>query len=148
MTYHWVCNKSNTTGATRGALTACPSGAPEFTLLFNGITLFLFFSVVLVYYYMSSGFFSFFWTLYCMSFNWGLLITSLVYSVFSYLYRYIFPVQPTFDSMNSTFDKSWYIDDPLIPKGGKYITYIICVCGILYPAYKDTLPDIRIANSR
>jgi hypothetical protein len=36
-------------------------------------------------------------------------MTSLVYSVFSYLYRYIFLVKPTFDSMNSTFDKSWYI---------------------------------------
>ena len=29
--YHRVCNKSNTTGATSGAETAYPSGAPEFT---------------------------------------------------------------------------------------------------------------------
>ena len=31
MTYHRVCNWSNTTGATNGAGTAYPSGAPEFT---------------------------------------------------------------------------------------------------------------------
>jgi len=30
MTYHRVCNKSNTTGATRRTGTAYPSGAPEF----------------------------------------------------------------------------------------------------------------------
>jgi hypothetical protein len=31
ITYHRVCNKSNMTGATRGAKTAHPSGAHEFT---------------------------------------------------------------------------------------------------------------------
>ena len=31
MTYHWVCNSSNRTGATSGAGTAYPSWAPEFT---------------------------------------------------------------------------------------------------------------------
>ena len=31
MTYHRVCNEINTTGATGGAGTAYPSGAPEFT---------------------------------------------------------------------------------------------------------------------
>jgi hypothetical protein len=31
MTYHQVCNKSNTTGDTCGAGTANPSGAPELT---------------------------------------------------------------------------------------------------------------------
>jgi hypothetical protein len=30
-TYHRVCNKSSKTGATNGAGTAYPSGAPEFT---------------------------------------------------------------------------------------------------------------------
>jgi len=30
MTYHWVCNKSNMTGAISGEGTAYPSGAPEF----------------------------------------------------------------------------------------------------------------------
>ena len=30
-TYHIVCNKSNTTGATDGTGTVCPSGEPEFT---------------------------------------------------------------------------------------------------------------------
>ena len=29
MTYHWVCSWSNTTGATSGAGTAYPSGAPS-----------------------------------------------------------------------------------------------------------------------
>ena len=37
MTYHRVCNYINTTGATSGAGTACPSGAPEFTLGFSGV---------------------------------------------------------------------------------------------------------------
>jgi len=31
MTYHWVRNKSNTTGVVSGAGTAYPSGAPEYT---------------------------------------------------------------------------------------------------------------------
>ncbi len=34
MTYHRVCNWSNTTGGTSGAGTAYPSGASEFTLSF------------------------------------------------------------------------------------------------------------------
>jgi len=34
MTYHWVCNKSNTTGVTSGTGTAYPSREPEFTLSF------------------------------------------------------------------------------------------------------------------
>jgi hypothetical protein len=37
MTYHRVCNKINTTGATSGAGTAYPSGAPEFTPCFSGV---------------------------------------------------------------------------------------------------------------
>ena len=36
-TYQGVCNKSNTTGATSGAGTACPSGAPEFNPDFSGV---------------------------------------------------------------------------------------------------------------
>jgi hypothetical protein len=37
MTYHRVCNQINTTGATSGAGTAYPSGAPEFTPIFSGV---------------------------------------------------------------------------------------------------------------
>ena len=37
MTYHWVCNKCNTTGVTCGAGTDHPSGAPEFTTVFSGV---------------------------------------------------------------------------------------------------------------
>jgi len=37
MTYQWVCNKNNTTGATSGAGTAYLSGAPEFTYTFLGV---------------------------------------------------------------------------------------------------------------
>jgi hypothetical protein len=37
MTYHRVCNKSNTTGATSGAGTAYYLGAPEFTSGFSKI---------------------------------------------------------------------------------------------------------------
>ena len=36
ITYHRVCDKSNTTGATCGAGTAYPSGAPDFTPGFSG----------------------------------------------------------------------------------------------------------------
>ena len=36
-TYHGICNKSKTTGATSGAGTAHPSVAPEFTLGFSGV---------------------------------------------------------------------------------------------------------------
>jgi len=37
MTYHRVCNYINTTGVTRGAGTAYPSRATEFTLGFSGV---------------------------------------------------------------------------------------------------------------
>ena len=37
MTYHWFCKQVNTTGATSGAGTAYPSGALEFTPVFNGV---------------------------------------------------------------------------------------------------------------
>ena len=37
VTYHWVCNKINTMGATSGAETVYPSGAPEFTPGFSGV---------------------------------------------------------------------------------------------------------------
>jgi hypothetical protein len=37
MTYHMVCNYIKTTGATSGAWTAYPSGAPEFTPVFSGV---------------------------------------------------------------------------------------------------------------
>ena len=37
MTYHWVCNNSNTTGATCGAGTAYPSGAPDCNIVFSRV---------------------------------------------------------------------------------------------------------------
>ena len=37
MTYHWICNQINTTGATSGTGTAYPSGAPEFTPGFSRV---------------------------------------------------------------------------------------------------------------
>ena len=37
MTYHRISNNSNTTGATNGAGTAYPSGAPEFIPSFSGV---------------------------------------------------------------------------------------------------------------
>ena len=39
MTYHRVCNKSNTTGGTCVAGTAYPSGTPELTTVFVGFVL-------------------------------------------------------------------------------------------------------------
>jgi hypothetical protein len=37
MTYHWVCNWSNTTRSTSAPGTAYPSGTPEFTPVFSEI---------------------------------------------------------------------------------------------------------------
>jgi hypothetical protein len=77
-TYHWVCNKNNTTGATCGAGTAYPSGAPEFTTCFSGVRVArsLAFSVVFC---RSLFVLFFFWPLYCLSFyDLRLLITPLV----------------------------------------------------------------------
>jgi len=37
MTYHPICNKSNTAGTASGTGTAYPSGAPEFTLVFSWV---------------------------------------------------------------------------------------------------------------
>jgi hypothetical protein len=37
ITYHWICNKSNTTSATCGAGTAYPSPAHEFTPDLSGV---------------------------------------------------------------------------------------------------------------
>jgi hypothetical protein len=36
-TYYRICNQINTTGATNGAGTAYPFGAPEFTPVFSGV---------------------------------------------------------------------------------------------------------------
>ena len=37
MTYHRVCNRKNTTGATLGAGTACPSWTPQLIRSFSGV---------------------------------------------------------------------------------------------------------------
>ena len=37
MTYHWICNKINTMGATSRAETVYPSVAPEFTPVLTGV---------------------------------------------------------------------------------------------------------------
>ena len=37
MSYHRVCNKRKTTGATCGAGTVYPTGAPELTPVFSGV---------------------------------------------------------------------------------------------------------------
>ena len=39
MTYQWVCEKSNTTGATRGVRTAYPSGSSGFFSVFSVVHL-------------------------------------------------------------------------------------------------------------
>jgi len=41
MTYHWVCNKRKTTGATSGAETAYTSEYLSSSLLFSGVNLLL-----------------------------------------------------------------------------------------------------------
>ena len=60
MTYHWICNNSNTTGAISGAGTAYPSEAHEFIHgLMGFVSLNLKFSV-LCYVFLPH----FFWSLY------------------------------------------------------------------------------------
>ena len=83
MSYHRVCNKSNTMGVTRGAGTAYLSGVPEFTPGFSGLRV----TRSLLFCVMFCGslfvFLSFlFWPLCCLSFfDLRILITStpLVY---------------------------------------------------------------------
>jgi len=86
MTYHRVCNKSNTTGATCGSGTAYPSEAPEFTPSFSGLRVArsLVFCVVFCRSLFALLSF-FFWSLCCLSFNLQLLITLLISSNFSYI---------------------------------------------------------------
>ena len=87
MTYHRVCNKSNTTGVTSGAGTAYPSGAPEFIPFLWEFVLLNFKCLRSVLnYYRSLSFilFFFFWPLCCMSFGLRLLITPLASSNFSF----------------------------------------------------------------
>ena len=86
MTYHWVCKKSNTTGATCGAGIAYPSGAPEFTPYISGVRIarslifcVVFYRSLFVYLWF------FYWSLYCTSvLDLRLLITPFVSSNFSY----------------------------------------------------------------
>jgi hypothetical protein len=83
MTYHRVCNKINTTGATCGTRTAHPSRAPEFTLPdFSGILVVR--SLILCVMLFVCLFVLFFlWSLCCLSvFDLRLLITPWVSSNF------------------------------------------------------------------
>ena len=81
MTCHRVCNQINTTGATSGAGTAYPSGAPEFTTGFHwvpvtrSLVLCMFCRSLFVLLYF------FFWQLCCLFFfDIRILITLLVSS--------------------------------------------------------------------
>ena len=87
MTYHQICNHSNTSDATSGAGTANLSGAPEFTLVFLRIVslgkCFVFCVVfcrslfVLLFFFL--------WPFYCLLFfKLWFMITTLVSSNFSY----------------------------------------------------------------
>jgi hypothetical protein len=86
MTYHWVCNQINMTGATCGAGTAYPSGVPEFTPGFQRGSCYLIFSFMCIFW--RSLFvllYFFFWSLCCLFFfDLRNLITPLVSSNSSY----------------------------------------------------------------
>ena len=86
MTYHQICNQINTTGATSGAGTANPSGAPEFTSGFQWGSCYLIFSFICMFCRSLFVLLSFFfWPLSCLFFfDLRILITPLVSSNFSY----------------------------------------------------------------
>ena len=85
VTYHRICNKSNTTGVTCGAGNAYPSGAPEFTTVFSGVRFARYLDFCEMFY--RSLFvllFVFLWPLYCLSFlDLRYLITPWIFSNFS-----------------------------------------------------------------
>ena len=86
MTYHRVCNKSNTTGANSGTGTAYPSGAHEFTLDFwwgSCYTMFSFLCRLFQIIVCPFVLFFFVWPLNCLSLDLRFLITPLVSSNFS-----------------------------------------------------------------
>ena len=86
MTYHRVCSKINTTGATSGAGTVYPSGAPEFTTDFKWCSCYSIFRFMCMF--CRSLFVLlplFFWPLCCLFFfDVRILITSLISSNSSY----------------------------------------------------------------
>jgi hypothetical protein len=65
-TYHWVCNSINTTGATSGAGTVYPSGAPEFTPVCSGVRVTR--SLVWCVCFVDRCLYFFFWPLRCLFF--------------------------------------------------------------------------------
>jgi hypothetical protein len=87
MTYHQICNKSNTSDATSGAGTANLSGAPEFTLVFLRVVSLDKSCVFCVVFCWSLFVLLFFfpWPFYCLLFfKLWFLNTTLVSSNFSY----------------------------------------------------------------
>ena len=94
MTYHRVCDKSNTTGAICGTGTAYPSWAPDFIPVFSGVgiarslvfyvmscrSLFVLLAIALSVLQLTASDhpFGIFWPLRCLSFNLRLLIIPLV----------------------------------------------------------------------
>ena len=83
MTYHRVCNKSNTTGDICGAGTAHSFGAPEVIPVFIGVRVSRSSVCVVICRFVLLSFF--FWLLRCLSFfNLRLLITPLASSSFSF----------------------------------------------------------------
>jgi hypothetical protein len=78
MTYHRVCNKRNTTGATCEAGTAYPSGGPDLLSVLSRVRIVR--SLVFCVRFCRSMFvflFFFFWALCCLSFDLRLLMTPL-----------------------------------------------------------------------
>ena len=78
-------------GATSGAGTAYPSGAPEFTPIFSGVCVTR--SLVLMCMFCRSLFVFFFWPLCCLSLDLRILITSLISSHSSYTCNSAFYMQ-------------------------------------------------------
>jgi hypothetical protein len=86
MTYHQVCNKINTTGATCLAETATLPEHPSSFPVFSPVRVYWIFSFLLsVLYIIVFQFFLSLWPLYWLTFELRLLITPLVSPNFSYM---------------------------------------------------------------
>jgi len=109
MTYHWVCHKSNTTGANSGAGTAYPCRAPKFIFCFKWRSYCSFFSFLCsALHIIVCPFVLFlFWSLYCLFFcGLWLLLTPLASSHFPY-HGTILVVTISLESSNTS--RSQYI---------------------------------------
>jgi hypothetical protein len=121
MTYHRVCNYINKTGATSGAGTAYPSGAPEFTTGFSGVRATR--SLDLCVCFVDRCLSFILWPLSCLSFtlSW-FLITIMIRAAFTYT---------LFIQMLFTYDTTVPYTTPA-DRRGRMIVGFTATCAISY----------------